>query len=148
MRLGTIAEELDAAQILSLKPDKIERVQTGARLTVAAEEPVEVRQPLQTMRNRFAVEHYAGGGEAAHDVGNRDEVARPVTAVARPQVHPLAVLMGDDAEAVVLEFVLPSVPGRHLGGEDGPAGEDEAGRPDELRLAQRVGLRINMDAPV
>jgi hypothetical protein len=101
------------------------------------------------MRNRFAVEHDAGGGEAAHGVGNRDEVARPVTAVARPQVHPLAVLMGDDAEAVVLELVLPSVPGRHLGGEDGPAGEDmKPGGLMSFGLAQRVGLRINMDAPL
>src|SRR5215207_3743366 len=72
-------------------------------------------------------------GEGAHGIRHRDEVTRPITAIAGPQVHPLAVLMGDDAEAVVFELVDPAVPGRHLVGEDGLAREDEAGRPDELR---------------
>src|SRR5215203_6094118 len=86
------------------------------------------------MRNRFAVEHDAGGGEGAHGVGNRDEVTRPVPAVAGPQVNPLAaVLMGDDAEAVVLQLVNPVVAGRHLGGKRRPARDNEPGRPQELR---------------
>src|SRR5215207_6869044 len=127
------ADQLDAAQVLSLKPEQVEGVEAGARLAVATEQPVEAGQAIEAVRDRFAVKHDAGGGEGAHGVGNRDEVTRPVTAVARPQVHPLAVLMGEDAETVVLEFVEPALADRHLGGEDGLAREDEAGRPDELR---------------
>ena len=133
-------------QILSLKPDKIEGIQTGTRLTVAAEEPVEAGQTIEAMRNSFAVKHDAGGGEGAHCIRDGDEVTRPVAAIARPQVHPFAVLMGEDAEPIVLEFVEPAVALRHLGGEDGLAREDEAGRPDELRPCPS-GRRINMDAP-
>src|SRR5215203_3551978 len=53
-------DQLDAAQILSLKPDKIESVQTGARLAIVAEQPVEAGQTVEAMRDRFAVEHDAG----------------------------------------------------------------------------------------
>src|SRR4051794_30436106 len=41
--------------------------------------------------------------------------------------------MGDDAEAVVLEFVEPALADRHLGGEDRLARDDEAGRQMALR---------------
>ena len=80
-------DQLDAAQVLRFEPDTIEGVQTGARLTVAAEEPVEAGQTVETVRDRFAVEHDAGGGEGAHDIRDGDEVTRPVAAQKRSLQH-------------------------------------------------------------
>jgi len=51
------ADQLNPAQILCLKPHNIESVQTGARLAVVAEQPVEVGQALKAVRHGFAVDH-------------------------------------------------------------------------------------------
>ena len=80
-------DQLDAAQVLRFEPDTIKGVQTGARLTVAAEEPVEAGQTVEAVRDRFAVEHDAGGGEGAHDIRDGDEVTRPVAAQKRSLQH-------------------------------------------------------------
>ena len=60
------ADQLDAAQVLCLKPEQVEGVQTGARLAVAAEQPVEAGQTVEAVRHGLAVGHDAGGGEGAH----------------------------------------------------------------------------------
>ena len=50
-----------------------------------------------------------------------------------PQPDLVAVLMGDDAIAVVLELVQPAITHRHLGGKDRLARLNEAGRQKALR---------------
>jgi hypothetical protein len=39
------ADELNPTQVLGLQPEQVESVETGVGLTVAAEQPVEVRRP-------------------------------------------------------------------------------------------------------
>ena len=96
------------------------------------------------MRHGFAIEHDPPEGEGAHAGGDGDEFGRPVAPVAGPQPHALTILVGDDAEAVVLQLVQPAVAGRHLGGEDRLARDDEARRPKALRPDPAGGVRINM----
>ena len=92
-----------------------------------------MRQALEAVRDRLAVDHGALEGEGAHGLGDRHEFGRPVAAVAGPQAHAIAVLERDDAIAVVLQFVQPAITGRHGSGEDRLARDDEAGRPKALR---------------
>ena len=75
------ADQLDAAQVLSLKPEEIEGVEAGRRLAVAAEQLVKVRQAVEAVRHGLAVEHDALEGEGAHGLGDGDELGRPVAAV-------------------------------------------------------------------
>ena len=72
---------------------------------------------------------------------NSADQSRPLR---RPQAHALAVLVGKDAEAVVLQLMQPAVAVRHLGGEDRLARNDEAGRQLALRPDPAGGVRINM----
>jgi hypothetical protein len=67
----------------------------------------------------------AQAGERLHD---QRETVGQVVAGAAVEPHSLAVLAGDDAEAVVLDLVQPRVAGRRLLRRGGQARRDEAGR--------------------
>ena len=140
------ADQLDAAQVLSLEPDEIESVQTGARLAVAGEEPMKVRQALEAVRDRLAVDHGALEGEGAHGLGDRHELGRPVAPVAGPQAHAIAVLAREEAIAVVLQLVQPAITGRHGLARIGWHGTMKPGGLRRFGRAQRVGVRINIKA--
>ena len=47
--------------------------------------------------------------------------------------YPFAVLAGDDAEAIVLDFVNPQAAGRQCGGLSGETRRDEPGREGTLQ---------------
>jgi hypothetical protein len=64
------------------------------------------------------------------------EAVHQVVPQAAVEPHPCAVLSGDDAEAVVLDFVQPLAAGRQLVGLCGKARRDEPGREGTL---QHVG---------
>jgi hypothetical protein len=65
----------------------------------------EIEEAVEAVRHGFAVEHDALVGEGKHRRGDGHELARPVAPIASP----LAVLVGDDPLAVVLELVQPAV---------------------------------------
>ena len=117
-------DELDAAQVLSLKPEQVEGVQAGRGLTVVAEQPVEVRQALRqcaTASPSSMIRLKGSARIAAVMATNSADQSRPFRDHRRTL---LAVLMGDDAIAVVPELVQPAIPRRHLMGEDRPVGLD------------------------
>ena len=95
------------------------------------------------MRDRLAVEHEPLERERLHGLGDGDELGRPVAPVAGPQPHLVAVLMGDDAIAIVLELVQPAVTVRHLGGKDRLARFNEAGRQLTLRPSPALRCRTH-----
>ena len=135
-----------AAHVLGFKPQQVKRIEARRRLTVA-EQQVKVRQALEAVRHGLAIEHDALEGEGAHCRRDRDELARPVAAVAGPQAHALAVLEREDAEAVVLQFMQPAVAVRHVVGEGRLARHDEPrGGSWRFSRTQRCGVRINIDA--
>jgi len=57
-------------------------------------------------------------------------------------MYPQAILVIDDPEAVVLQFVKPAVAGRHVGGKRRPARKNEPGRSDELRVRINMARRL------
>ena len=67
-------------------------------------------------------------GRAIDSGGGGDELDGPVPAVPPPQANVVAVLMGDDPEAVVLQLVRQPGPVGDLEGEDRLAGPNEPGR--------------------
>ena len=106
---------------------------------------MKARQAVEAVRHGFAVEHDAAEGEGAQGLGDGAKLGRPVAPVSRPQAHALALLVGEDAEAIVLQLMQPAVAVRaaRMGwhGTMKPGGTRRFGR------TQRVGVRINMDAP-
>ena len=65
------------------------------------------------------------GGQRLDD---EREAVRQVIARAAVELHPRPPLAGDDAEAIVLDFVNPQAAGRQCVGLSGEARRDEVGR--------------------
>ena len=58
--------------------------------------------------DRFAVDHRLVRAEAANRIGDPGEATREVGAASAPDRDALALLPGDGAEAVMLDFVQPT----------------------------------------
>ena len=76
----------------------------------------------------LAIDHQSLHGKGKDGLHNPRKAHGPVQAVAGPEAHSLAILAGDDAVAVILEFVNPLGAGRHLDGQGRQTGSDEARR--------------------
>ena len=77
---------------------------------------------------RLAVQDGPRDREGHHSGGDREEVAGPIPPVPAPQANLVAILQCDNPEAIMLQFVSPSVAVRDLRREHGQCGADEAGR--------------------
>jgi hypothetical protein len=87
------------------------------------------RRPISsTLRTSCGFEPEQVEGVQARGRLTIAEQTVPVSAVAGPQANALAVLEGEDAEAVVLQLVDPAVAVGHVVGEGRLARHDEAGR--------------------
>jgi hypothetical protein len=89
---------------------------------------VEVTAPVVLEYDRLAVDHRLVRREAANRVGDPRKAIDKVGGASAPNLDVCALLQGDDAEAVVLNLVLPAGSGGRVDDERGFARADEAGR--------------------
>ena len=76
----------------------------------------------------LAVEDAGARAQACQRLGDQREAMGEIVARSAIEPHPLAVLAGNDAKAVVLDFMPPARPARGALGGGWKAGFDEAGR--------------------
>src|SRR4051812_45772757 len=88
---------------------------------------MKVGQALGAVSDRLAVQ-YQVSRQLAQRCRDGDELGGPVPAVPRPKPNVVAFLTRDNPEAVVLEFMQPTVATRDAIGKDRLAGRDEARR--------------------
>ena len=98
------------AQIASVT-DKIER---GNTVVIAGDS--------------FAIDDAGARAQACQRLNNQREATGEIVARTAIEPHPLAVLAGNDAEAVMLDLVQPLAAGRQLIGFGWEARRDEPGR--------------------
>ena len=130
--------------VIAVKLDQVEGPQEHALVMPAIPDQVERRDAVRTARDCLPVDDAGPRLEPRH--GLDDPREPPGQVVARPAVepHPLAILAGDAAEAVVLDLVPPAVTGRRTLGRCGrhgtmtrPAGNANATcRLNNTRLAR------------
>jgi hypothetical protein len=88
-----------------------------------------------------AVDNAGARTQPGKGINDQREATGEVVAGAAIEPHPLAVLAGNDAEAVVLDFVQPLAAGWQLIGFGWEARRDEPGRQGTLQHAEinRIG---------
>jgi hypothetical protein len=83
---------------------------------LAVADTVEARHAIIAAGDRLAVDGAGAGAQPGQRLGDQREAVHQVVPQAAVEPHPCAVLSGDDAEAVVLDFVQPLAAGRQLVG--------------------------------
>src|SRR5262249_40643429 len=85
----------------------------------------------------FAIDDAGARAQACQRLNNQREATGEIVARTAIEPHPLAVLAGNDAEAVMLDLVQPLAAGRQLIGFGWEARRDEPGREGTLQHAER-----------
>src|ERR1700730_5053962 len=117
-----------AAQIIAVEFDQVEGVEENTIIVVPVTDAVERRYPILAARDRLSVDDagpVAQLGDRLDD--ERESIGQVIT---RPaiELHPFAVLAGDDPKTVVLDFVQPLLASRRLRSIDGEARRNEPSR--------------------
>jgi hypothetical protein len=79
-------------------------------IVVAVADAVEVRHPIVVAGDSLAVDDTRAGAQAGERIDDQREAAGQVVAWAAIEPHSIAILPGDDPEAVVLDLVQPKFP--------------------------------------
>jgi hypothetical protein len=98
----------------------------------------EVGMAVRAQPHRLAVDQGVGDGQGAHRLCDARKPGVEQGAAATPQLDALAMLSGEDPEAVVFHLMQPAQAGGRGGDEGRPTGFDETGR---QRKVARTGHR-------
>jgi hypothetical protein len=124
------------AQVVAVDLDQVKGIEEYALVRAVVANEVERCHSLVVAGHRLPIDDAGVRAQPGKRLGNQREAVSEVVAGSAVQLHPCAVLSGDDAEAVVLDFVQPLAAGRQLVGLCGKARRDEPGREGTL---QHVG---------
>ena len=123
-----------APQIVTVKLDQVEGVQENVRVIAPVPEPVKRRHAVMATSNGLAINDAGARPQAGQ--GLNDQWEAPGEIIAGPAVEPhmVAVLPGDDPEAIVLDLVEPQPAGWRFSSFGWKARRDEAGRENTTRF--------------
>ena len=94
-------------RILAVELQQIERAQRHRAIVLPMTDAIEHGQAIGVDRDRLAVENARSHWQGGDRLDNEREAIGEVVAVAGDQPHTLAVAVGEDAKAVVLDLVNP-----------------------------------------
>jgi hypothetical protein len=124
---------VDRPQVVAGQLDQIEGVEEYALVSAVVTDEIERGNAVVIAGDSFAVDDAGARAQACQYLDNEREATGEVIARTAVDPHLRASLAGDDAEAVVLDFVQPLAAGRQLIGFGGEARRDEPGRQDTLQ---------------
>jgi hypothetical protein len=107
---------------------KVEGHECGHLPAALGQERAEVALSVVLEHDRLTLDHRLVRREAANRVGDPRKAVGKVGGASAPNLDVCALLQGDDAEAVVLNFVQPAGSGGRVDDERGFAWSDEADR--------------------
>jgi hypothetical protein len=101
-----------AAQVVAVHLDDVESVQEHAGVIPPIANAIKVSHPVVVTGDGLTIDDARSRAQPSHGFDNQRETVRQV--ISRPTIEadPLAVLTGDNPEAIVLDFVQPQRPGR------------------------------------
>src|ERR1700730_1435428 len=136
-------DERIAAQIIAVEFDQVKGVEENAIIVVPVTDAVERRYPILAARDCLSVDDAGPGAQLGDPLDDERKSVGQVIAWPTVQLHPLAVLAGNDPEAVVLDFVQPLLARRRLRSINRKARPNKPSRPS-TRMCEhgsRIGNR-------
>src|SRR5262249_251684 len=117
-----------APQVVAVQLDEVEGIKKDAPVSALVPDEIERSNAVVIAGDSFAIDDARPRAQMGQRSDDQREAAGEIVARAAIEPHPLAVLAGNDAEAVVLDFVQPLAAGWQLIGfgwearRDNPAG--------------------------
>src|SRR5215813_6912952 len=115
-------------QIVAVQFDQVEGVEKYALVSALVTDQIERRNAVVIAGDSFAVDNAGARAQASQCLDDQREAAGEVVAGTAVEPHLCALLAGDDAEAVVLDFVNPQAAGRQCVRLSGEARRMNPGR--------------------
>ncbi|HYP58055.1 MAG TPA: hypothetical protein VEQ35_07190 [Beijerinckia sp.] len=117
-----------APQVVAIQLDQVEGVKEYALVSALVTDEIERSHAVVIAGDSLFIDDAGARAQPGERINDQRETAGEVIARTTIEPHPLTVLAGNDAEAVMLDLVQPSVARRQLIGFGWEAGRDEAGR--------------------
>jgi len=108
--------------------NEVEGVEEDALVSALMTDEIERGNAVVIAGDSLAINSAGARTQACQRLSDQREATGEVIARAAVEPHPLAVLAGNDAEAVVLDLMQPLAAGRQLIGFGWKARRDEPGR--------------------
>jgi hypothetical protein len=96
-----------APQVVPVQFDEIEGVEEDALVSALVTDEIERGNAVVIASDGFAIDDAGARAQAGQRIDDQRKATGEVIAWATIEPHPVAILAGDDAEAVVLDFVQP-----------------------------------------
>ena len=96
-----------APQVVAVQFDQVEGVEKDAPVSALVTDEIERGDAAVIAGDGFAIDDARPRAQMGQRIDDQREAAGEIVARAAIEPHPLAVLAGNDAEAVVLDFVQP-----------------------------------------
>src|SRR5262245_18383202 len=113
--------------VVAVELDQVEGVEEYALVSALVTDEIERGNAVVIAGDSFAVDDAGARAQACQRLDDQREAAGEVVAGPAVEPHPLTILAGNDAEAVVLDLVEPLAAGRQLFGFGWEARRDEPG---------------------
>src|SRR5262249_32386118 len=117
-----------APEVVAVQLNEVEGVEEYALVSAVVTDEIERRNAVVIAGNSFAVDDAGARAQAGQRLDDQREATGEVVAGTAIEPHLCALLAGNDAEAVVLDFVQPLAAGRQFIGFGRRARRDEPGR--------------------
>src|SRR5262245_1510639 len=101
-------------QGVAVQLDEVESVEEYALVSALVPDEIERGDTVVIAGDSFAVDDAGARAQACQRLDDQREAASEVIARTAVEPHPLAVLAGNDAKAIVLDLVQPLAAGRQL----------------------------------
>jgi hypothetical protein len=105
-----------APQVIAVQLDQVEGVQKHAAVSAVVPDEIEWGNAIVIAGDSFAIDDAGAGAQTGYRIDNQREAAREIIAGTAIEPHLCASLAGNDAEAVVFDFVQPLAAGRPAAG--------------------------------
>src|SRR5262245_53062871 len=117
-----------APQVVAVQFNEVEGVEEDALVSALVPDEIERSNAVVIAGDSFAIDDAGARAQACQCLDDQREAAGEIVAGTAIEPHPLAVLAGNDAKAIVLDLVQPLAAGRQLIGFGWKARRDEPGR--------------------
>jgi glucose-6-phosphate dehydrogenase assembly protein OpcA len=124
-------------RVVAIEFDEVESIEEYALVRALVADELERGNAAVIASHRFAIDDAGARAQARQRFDDQREAVGEVIAGAAVEPHALAILAGNDAEAVVLNLMQPRPAGWQLIGFGGEARRDEPGREATLQHATK-----------
>ena len=122
-----------APQVVAVQFDQVEGVEEYAVVSAVVTDEIERGNTVVIAGDGFTVDDAGARAQACQRLDDQRETTGEIVARTAVEPHPLAVLAGNDAEAIVLDLVQPLAARRQFVGFGRETRRDEPGREDTLQ---------------